>query len=336
MKINREELLTTLNAVSPGLANKEIIEQSTCFVFKKNRVFTFNDEIAVSSPTPLDIVASVPATQFHSLISKMKKEEIELEIKSNELRIKESKAKAGIKIESEISIPIEEIGQPDEWEHLPKEFIDAVSLCLPSCSTDMSKPILTNIFLTENGIWSSDVDTMSYYQMDFSDSLFIPSRSLNHIKKYQPTHYSITNGWIHFKCENEVIFSCRTYESEKSDIQLFESLQKHINVEGTEVKFPNCKEVLEQAGIFSLTQFEQDNFIIVSIEDNLITIRGEGEYGWFEKPLRMRYKNKPVQFQVQPMILIRILNHSNRIIIGKNSMKFESGNFHHMIYLEEV
>ena len=48
MKISRVELLEALEKVKPGLANKELIEQSTSFAFIGDRVVTYNDEISVS------------------------------------------------------------------------------------------------------------------------------------------------------------------------------------------------------------------------------------------------------------------------------------------------
>ena len=46
MRVSREKLMQALEAVSPGLANRELIEQSSCFVFKSGMVMTFNDEVA--------------------------------------------------------------------------------------------------------------------------------------------------------------------------------------------------------------------------------------------------------------------------------------------------
>ena len=55
MKIDREEFLKQLESVLPGYSTKEVIEQSSCFVFKKGRVYTYNDEIACSQTTSLKL-----------------------------------------------------------------------------------------------------------------------------------------------------------------------------------------------------------------------------------------------------------------------------------------
>ena len=53
MKINKQQFIEALELVKPGLAAKEIIEQSTSFVFRAGQVITYNDEVAVHAPVGL-------------------------------------------------------------------------------------------------------------------------------------------------------------------------------------------------------------------------------------------------------------------------------------------
>ena len=78
LKINREELLQQLESVVPGLSVKEIIEQSKCFVFKDKKVMTYNDEVACTQDSCLDIEGAVEAMPLISLLRKLKEEEIDL------------------------------------------------------------------------------------------------------------------------------------------------------------------------------------------------------------------------------------------------------------------
>ncbi len=48
MQIKREELMDVLVRVKPGLANSEIIEQSTHFIFDKDTIRTYNDKITIT------------------------------------------------------------------------------------------------------------------------------------------------------------------------------------------------------------------------------------------------------------------------------------------------
>ena len=57
-----------LEAVSPGLATREAIEQSSCFVFKDGRVMTFNDEVACSIDCELGFDGAVAAKPLRSAV----------------------------------------------------------------------------------------------------------------------------------------------------------------------------------------------------------------------------------------------------------------------------
>ena len=57
--INRELFLEQLESVQPGLSTREIIEQSSCYVFRGGEVITFNDEIACSQKCDIGIEGAV-------------------------------------------------------------------------------------------------------------------------------------------------------------------------------------------------------------------------------------------------------------------------------------
>ena len=100
MKVNRESLLKELQAVQPGLSTREIIEQSSCFVFKKNKVITYNDEIACSHPTCLKITGAVLATSFINILQKLEEEQLFVELTKGELLLSGKRKKIGLRMES--------------------------------------------------------------------------------------------------------------------------------------------------------------------------------------------------------------------------------------------
>ena len=114
MKVNREQLLNQLEAVLPGLSTRELIEQSSCFVFKDGKVLTFNDEIACVQTCKIGIEGAVPAMPIVNLLRKMVEEEITI-LPVNDgkgLRIKGKRKQATIPMEAEIQLPIEAWEKP--------------------------------------------------------------------------------------------------------------------------------------------------------------------------------------------------------------------------------
>ena len=106
MIVNRKELLNVLQKVKPGLATKETIEHTTGFIFYDNRVFTYNDEVAVSHPIDVGFEGAVIAKEFYDMLDKMVDDEIEIGPSEGTLRITGKRAKGGVKFFMEIKMVI--------------------------------------------------------------------------------------------------------------------------------------------------------------------------------------------------------------------------------------
>ena len=73
MKIERLKLLEALKIVEPGLASREIFEQTNDFAFIKGQVITYNNEVSISHPVEgLDnIQGTVRADKLYQLLGKL-------------------------------------------------------------------------------------------------------------------------------------------------------------------------------------------------------------------------------------------------------------------------
>lgn len=316
MKLNRKELLEALTLTSVGLAKQEIIEQSASFIFTKGRVFTYNDEVAVSHPVEVDFEGAIPSKEFLALIKKLKTEEVELEISDGELLLKGSRAKAGIRLEAEIKLPIDEIGSPDGWVELPDNFCEAAKFCLFSASTDTSNQVLTCIHLTDSYVESTDNYRATRYFLTesdaFEESMLVPTFAIKEIIKFNPTEYTTTEGWIHFKNNKDVMFSCRMFD------ETFPEIGGHLEVEGEEIIFPSTlNEILDRASVMS-----DGERVTVIAAKNKLTIKTQGDSGWFEEVARIDYDGEEIEFEIQPEYLAQIMKHTDTATVGK-LLKFE-------------
>ena len=128
MKINKEQLQRALEIVKPGLANKELIEQSTSFAFMGGKVITYNDSISVSHPVEgLELEGAVLADNLYKFLGKIKKADVDLVVKDNEIILTTGKATAGLTLQSEIKLPLDEtLSERGRWQKLPENFIDHI------------------------------------------------------------------------------------------------------------------------------------------------------------------------------------------------------------------
>src|SRR6516164_1593194 len=157
MRINRQEFLDSLEMVKAGLAPREMVEQSSCFVFKDGNVVTFNDEVACRKPIGINVTGAVQAQALLDILSKMEDDMLEVtENDQKQLEFQGKRKSFAVTKDAEIFLPIDRVETPKKWHKLPKEFIEAVGLVQHCVSTDESRFLLTCIHLARNFVESCD------------------------------------------------------------------------------------------------------------------------------------------------------------------------------------
>lgn len=331
MKIKRKSILDALRAVQPGVASKESIQQSASFVFDDGRVFSYNDEISVSVPLVTGLTGSVPAKEFQAFISKLKVEDIDIKSEGNELLIVAGKSQAGICMEDEIKLPLEELGMPEDWTELPKEFSNAVQACLFSTGKDQTKFMLTHVHVNGDCVESSDGYRATRYYMAegsescFPENLLIPLNAAKNIVSYGVNEYSITNGWLHFRNADDIVFSCRW-----PDGDTYPNIDHLIDAQGTPIQLPaGLLEVMDRAVVLAdgerLTLFMEGNGSLI--------MSTEKDTGWFEEETDIDYKGNPLEFDMYPDFLSKILKIKATTTVNDKLMKFETNEFIHVVAL---
>jgi hypothetical protein len=322
MKIKKQELLEALAIVKPGLSNKEIIEQSTSFAFMAGRVITYNDDISISHPvTALELEGAIKAEELYQLLNKIKGDEIDIEINETELQIKSGKVKAGLTLQSEVKLPLEELGRIAGWKHLPSNFTKHIKFAAPCCSNDMSRPILTCINITKEGIvQASDsyklITATLNKEMPCKDFL-LPANAAIQVIKLEPSHIILGNGWVHFKTPKETILSCRIFEEAYPDVKPF------IKHKGEEITFPvNFADLLDRAAIFAKREHFLDEEVIITIAENKIKIKGKSDTGWLEESANIKYVGELLEIRITPYLLQSIIKETLTCSVNSQKVKF--------------
>jgi hypothetical protein len=334
MKIDKNELKKALEIVKPGLANKEMIEQSTSFAFIGGHVVTYNDEISIRHPTPyIEFKGAIQAEELYQLIGKIKPNEMDIEISETEILIKSGRTKAGLALQQEIKLPLDEITEATNWFKLPKNFIEGLKFVSPSCSTDMSTAILTCVNITKNNCQASDRYQIAEFQFSKPTKLecLLPASSAQVVIKLNPKFYSLSSGWVHFKTEEETILSCRILEDKFPDVTKF------FKFEGDAIEFPqSISNILDRASVFSKRQTVIDEMVTIFLSKNKIKIKAVSETGsWIEEPAKIVYKGGDMQFDVTPSLLTGILSQSNTCTKSATFIRFESENWRFLAALRD-
>lgn len=325
MKINKNDLQEALSIVKPGLATKELLVQTTSFAFIGGRVITYNDEISISHPiNGIDFTGAIKAEELYGLLTKIKEDEIEIEVTGDELKIKAGKVKAGLRLETDINLPLQE--SPNEWKKIKKasQFIEYIKLAGQTCGTDMSDSKLTCVCVRGKNIIGSDgqrlIQCSLKHEMPVKEFL-LPAINVVELIKIKPTHIQLEEDWIYFKNDKGTIFSCRTVK----DIYMPQhSIDPHLLIdEKAKIKFPdNILEILSRVMSFSKREFALEEIIEVTIKNGKVTFSAETENtkSWIKEKMIIK-SNVNLFFSITPSLFIDILKSTKICQIDKSMTK---------------
>jgi len=331
------ELKKALELVRPGLANKEILEQATSFVFRNGKIYSFNDQVAVIAPFESGF-EGVISSDLYEFVSKLKPDaEIQIEEKENELRLVSGRNRAGVLLEPDIKLPLdEELQEPEEWFPIPSSFVKSIRACLFSASRSGHVPILTCIHITSGFVETCDEYRLTRY--DFKDPLpglgedkdiKIVARNIQPLGNYSPEEYGFGEAWMHFRNKSGLTYCVRMVEGEYPD------LQSYLDEGGQEIELPKeLQEALAWAAIATDDAIKFEQRVKVTISKGRMLIRGEKPDGsWAEQDIRIRYTGKAIEFEAHPLFLQEMAKLAQKVLVGESSIQIDTDEFAHVISL---
>lgn len=323
MSVKREELLEVLQAVSSGLADKPIIEQSDCFVFQGDSVIAFNDEIAVQSSNPLDIEGAVDGRPLLDLLSKLSEEALEIAVGGGGLNVKGKGRRANVRMESEIVLPVDEIEQPEKWRKVPSNVLKALRTVYSCCSMDETHFVFTCVHVAGDRVEAgSNVSLIRCPVRTGVKRPFLLRRiAVEKVCAMQPTQWAQTSKWIHFR-KDDLVMSVRRYDEKFMDISKFLDVD-----DGAETSLPkDLEDVLSRAQIFT-TDDPLNNRVKVVLSPGRMMIEGSGASGWYKEKRKLPYEGRALTFEIEPKLLLDICKRSEKCTVGDNRIRIESEDF---------
>jgi len=327
--VKRVEILEVLEAVSPGLAKKEVLEHTGCFLFTGDYVRTFNDEIACEHPLPsgLSISGGIPAEPLLRLLRSLPDEEVRMEQTDDELCIKAKRRRGGIRLKQVDSFA--EVKIPDKWESMPEGLADAVNVAQECVSTDEFLFILTCVHIHPQWVEGGDNYQLVRYPIEtgIDESLLLRRGSLDRIKGLEATEWAWTEDWVHFRTGSGGVISYRRY------MENYPDFTEIVNVSGETVKLPEeMKRVVERAGIFSAD--EGTDQVRIELKSDEIRVRGEGSNGWFEERDNVEYGGEPLSFLISPNLITELTCRNNKCEIAKRQLIVKTPKFRYATVID--
>lgn len=331
-RVNRENFLNILESVRCGLSAKAMIEQANTFVFRNNRVFTFNDEASARAVCKFDepFSGAVQAESLLNILRQLEEEEVELSVGKGELLVRGKRGRrAGIFMEANIVLPLDAVDKPKEWKVLPADFAEAVNLCQNCAGKDESEFIFTCVHIHPH--WVEACDNMQAcrwrLQTGFASPTLVRRKAIKDIAVLGVTQFSETDNWVHFRSPAGVVLSCRRYVEEYQDIGPI------LAMEGSPVTLPKgLVEAVAKAEIFS-AENSDINRVLVDLAPGKVRVKGIGVHGWYSEPKALVYNGPRLSFYTLPGILTELVKRFSDCTVCKDRLKASGGSYEYVTCL---
>lgn len=334
--VSTAALQTALERVKPGLARREIFEQSMCFSFIEGKVLTYNDEISISYPIDIPGVrGAIRAESLYEFLQRVNVAELEITADNAQITIVAGRAKAGIRLDARDLLPRQELGGTGGWAPIPnpQEFSMALKTCAPCCATNMSRPALTGIRVEGQNITAAD--GYQIVQCALSAPLpgapfLLPMSSAKELISVPVDEIARSDGWVHFRAPDGTVLSSRLMQDK------FPNIAPFLNVSGDAINFPeSLREALRRALVFAsgaASQGENFPFVTLKICAGMIEAASEDEHGWFCETIPMEHSGPPIEFRVGAVMLSDLLARATSCIVGEQyRIKFTGDHWEHVI-----
>ena len=325
MKIQSKDLKEAMELVIPGLTSATDIEQGNSFIFKDNKLITYNNEVSISFPLKNDLDCVVESGALYSFISKIKECELDIKVVGGELLLKAGRSKIGIPINTNENAPVIEEIKKNKWISISKSFFDGLKFVKDGCGKDFSFPILNCIHINNKVMEASDGFKVITYKIKdkLEFEVLLPLAAALIVIKINPNFVYSNNGWLFFTSDNGLIISCRALKED------YPAIKDIMKVKGDTIIFPVViNEIIGKAEIFAKRERKEMETINIELTKSKFSLSSKGDSGWFKEEVKNdEYKGKEIKFTLPPYLLKDILKTSSSCIVNKNKIKFKGDNW---------
>lgn len=292
MTIQKKQLLEALKCAMPGIeTGTATLQGADSFVFHNGNIFSYNDSISVSVPLSQaglveeNLEGAVKAEEFFKIVSKLPGEEISFVANEEKWILKSGKAKAEMTLMNfDFETRLKGIETSEDWIPIDDDFITGLGICKMS----NNKSPLSGIYINGKEIFSTDGWQINKYTMKESELpvFWLSDKSVDELLKFNNLKFMQVQGsWVHFKSENETLFSVKTLSSDKYPFDKVNSLLNTSNPKETDfhAKFPKeLFNAIDRAVSFSI-EISEHSAVRLNLTKEKIIVSSERSAGKYDE-----------------------------------------------------
>jgi hypothetical protein len=263
---------------------------------------SYNDEISIRCACPelAGIEGAIDGRVLYNLLQKSTAETLTIKPEDGGLTVRGGRMTARFAVQP-LDLPLAEIEAGDERFVLPDRFGDALRLVSRVCATDLSRPALNCVRLTDGYIEGGDGYRLARVASIRLPEALLPARAAKQIADYDPTALIIgpEKRWLHFENADGVRISSRLYDETYPDVSSL------FHYDGAlEFSFPeSLAAALHRAAAFTRGLAHEDEEVRVTLRRNQIVIEVDGVSCQFDEVLRWDRTDVNAEFAVHPEFL---------------------------------
>jgi len=301
-------------------------------VFSDGDVYTYNDEMCVSTKIPeIEGTCAVPANELLNILSKMKGDTVDIDISEGKMVIKTPRTEAMLIAQNDVFLPIPSSEQKSTDSEVGNQFFEALYDCSMTVSKDATKPYMFCVHINNDYMQSCDGYQLTQYKHGLSlkikeSGILIPSPAIRELAKHgiKKATLKIRETWADFEVESggePYVFSCRLFQSDYINT---ERIVKGTDNVITNFQFPpTFIDSLEVA--LCLREINMYNErAAIHFDKNMVTVVKKTEKGIITEKNRVRYDGESFSVNVNPALLLNLLKKSDSISICHSFIKSES------------
>lgn len=333
--LDKEAFLDALEAVRPGVANRERIEYSSLVAFRAGRLLTFEGAILCSCPSglPEAVTGSVSHDKLTSLLKRLPEGPIQVDF-DPQLSVRQGKRRFALDVESKLSPHFDSVESPGEFRPLDDCFADGLALVRECAGEDADKYFLTCVHLHPDYVEAGDNLHMARYRVasPLDGRCLISKDAAKHLVSMGPCEVADGAGWVHFRAPTGAVMSIRK-EAEVDKYRTHE-MTRLFEFVGQPVGLP--KELAESAEAAQVCSSENadDDAILVRLREGKAVVNGVGVTCWYQESVRgVRYDGPDLDFMISPALLAKVVREHAAAQVGENFLKVEGGRWTYLTAL---
>jgi DNA polymerase III sliding clamp (beta) subunit (PCNA family) len=323
MEINRKEFLETLKRLSPAITQKEVISQSTDFIFSGEKIITYNGDLCISANFKTEFSGAINGKTLYNFLSSLKEDTFEITKTENNFILKSGKIKSKIKskdIQSDyVNYEIE------KFTEISSDLFSAIKMSLFSVSTDDGKFPLNCVYVNNDSVMTCDNIRASKIKIEPANTAFLIPHNIAKIliqyKDFASFYTEEGDKWLHLKTDNDIVYSFHMVFGDYPDLEfLF-----NPDSEGLIFEFPE-----ELKGSIDSTVVFNDEILEIVAREGTVKCMSTGIDGTVYATIEHEIPGD-IHFNINPVFLKEILSHGNECIIYDDTLLFSTDSFIHVL-----